>query len=117
MFTKLTKIFNALTFAVLFSTVGIIGHASAMPSGVHHGSTHGMSTANCATVCLSAPTNSIKRDTPPVYDEQDDEPEPPYYLQFESAQTGWYAEKSITPRIIDIDDKIPILQLCCILRV
>lgn len=117
MFKKLTKIFNAITFAVLFSTVGIIGHASAMPSSAQHGSMHGISTANCATVCLSAPTNAIKRDISPIHDEQDDEPEPQYYLQFESAQTGWYAEKSITPRLVDVDDKIPILQRCCVLRV
>lgn len=117
MFTKLTRIFNAIIFAVLFSTVGIIGHASAVPSNTHHGSMHGTSPANCATVCLSAPTNGIKRDITPAYDEQDDEPEPPYYLQFESAQTGWYAEKSITPHLVDIDDKVPILTRCCVLRI
>jgi hypothetical protein len=112
----LTKIINAITFAVLYSTVGIVGHAAAMPSGVHHGVEHSSSAANCATVCLSAPTSVTKRETP-IYDEKDNEPSPPYYLQFASTHTGWYAEKSITPRVLDQEDKIPIYQRCCVLRV
>ena len=112
----LVRIINALTFALLFSTVGIVGHASAMSSGMHHGvSEHGSSSANCATICLSAP-NDNRRETP-GNDERQKEPEPPHYLQFESANTGWYAEKSITPRTIDSEEKIPILLRCCVLRV
>jgi hypothetical protein len=112
----LTKIINAITFAVLFSTAGIVGHAAAMPSSMHHGMMeHSSSAANCATVCLSAPT-SIKKETP-VCDEQDNEPEPPYYLQFESAQTGWFAEKCIAARTIEKENKIPIYQRCCVMRV
>lgn len=87
-----------------------------MPSSAHHGNAHNSSVANCVTVCLSAPTNSTKQETP-IQDEQDDEPQFPFYLQFESAQTGWHAEKSITPHVVEEDDKIPILQRCCILRV
>lgn len=112
----LTRIINAITFAVLFSTVGIVGHASAMPSSMQHGAfEHGSSAANCATVCLSAP-NERKRESP-ENEEQQKEPEPPYYLQFDSAQTGWYAEKSITPRVVEQEKKIPILLQCCVLRV
>lgn len=112
----LTRIVNAITFAILFSTVGLVGHVSAMPSGMQHGALeHGSSSANCATICLSAPTET-KRESP-EYEEQQKEPEPPYYLQFESVQTGWYAEKSITPRIVDQEEKVPILLRCCVLRV
>lgn len=115
MFNKLTKIINAITFAVLFSTVGIVGHASAMPAGMHHGSASTPSVSNCATACLSAPTSETKREAP-IYDEKDDEPEPPYYLQFESAQTGWFAEKSFVSRSIEEPGKIPKYQLCCVIR-
>lgn len=72
--------------------------------------------AKCATVCLSAPAMGTKREAP-VNKEVDDKPELPYFLQFESAQTGWYAEKSITPPIIEPEGKVPIYQLCCVLRV
>lgn len=111
----LKKIINIVFLAALFSTVSIVSHASAMPSSMHHSSAHG-TPANCATICLNAPTNDSKREIPANKDE-DDNPEIPYFLKFESAQTGWFAEKKFTPRVIEQEDKVPIYQLCCVLRV
>lgn len=110
----LTKIINAFTFAVLISTVGIVGHASAMPESMH-GASHSSSPANCINICLSAPT-SPKKETPD-YKDKEVEPRPPYYLQFDSTQTGWYAEKKLNARTIDQPDKVPKHLRCCIIRV
>lgn len=113
---RFIKIINAAFVGLLFSTLGIVGHVSAMPSGMHHGGVteHNSSSTNCVTVCLGTPAD--KKREQPVFEEDDDEPEPPYYLQFESAQTGWFAEKSIVSRSIEEPEKIPKYQLCGVMR-
>ena len=110
------KVISSVFVALFISTFGIIGHASAaMPAGAHGTMEHKTtSSVNCATICLSAPADKNRES--PVYNEEDDEPAPPSYLQFTSAQTGWYAEKQITARSIDEPGKIPKYRLCCVIR-
>ena len=50
--------------------------------------------------------------------EDDDEPTPPYYVQFESASSGLFVEKKIIPasQDIHIPEKVPKYRLCCVVR-
>ena len=109
------KTINFVFTALLISIFSVAGHAAAMPAGSHGAMKHeANSSVGCATIFLS--TAADKKREVPVYDEKDDEPEPPYYLQFESAQTGWFAEKSLVARSIEEPGKIPKYQLCCVMR-
>lgn len=112
------QVINIITtafVAVLFSTFGMIGHASAMPAEMHGSSTHHKTTpTNCATICLSTPINKDRNQ--PDHHEQDNEPEEPYYLQFASVHTGWLSEKKFATRTIDPPEKVPKYRLCCVIR-
>lgn len=113
------RLFSAvitLVVGLLISTFGLMGHASVMAASSHSGGMHheGTSPLNCATICMSGPTN--KREELPPYAESEKEPEEPFYLQFESGRTTWFAEKSVIARAIEEPGKIPKYRLCCVIR-
>lgn len=102
--------------ALLISTLGLMGHASATAVNSHSGGMHheSVSSLNCATVCLSAPAN--KKEELPPYVESEREPKEPFYLQFESGRTTWFAEKSLVARSIEEPGKVPKYRLYCVVR-
>lgn len=98
------KVITASLVGLLFSTLGIISHASAMPAGMHGSMEHKTVTSvNCATVCLSAPSG--KEREVPAYNEDDDEPEPrrgvPHLVEFDP-----FAEPEKQPRTSTHDETI-----------
>lgn len=112
---QILKTFGVFSIALIFSTFGMIDHASATPVTEHtHIEHETVLSTNCATICLSTPAD--KKHELPIYDEEEDEPKAPYYLKFESARTSWFAEKSIAARSIEEPGKIPKYRLCCVIR-
>ena len=112
---NLVKFFNILFIALLISSFGIIGHASATSSRSHSdASSKTTSSASCTAFCVNAPVN--KDQDMPDLDEEDDTPPPPHYQQLTSAQTGWFAERRIVAQSIDVPDTIPKYRLCCVIQ-
>ena len=112
---KVFKTTHALLVALLISAFGVIGHVSAMPVAEHgHTQYAATASASCASICIGVPAN--KKQEMPVLDDDEKEPQPPYYLQFKSAQTGWFAIKSIEARTIEQPGVIPKYRLCCTIR-
>ena len=118
MMKRLYKTANSILVALLISAFGIIGHVSAMPvveAGHSQHSQHAPAApANCAAICIGVPAD--KKQDIPVFNEEDDEPQPPYYMQFKSAQTSWFAEKRLVARSIEQPSEIPKYRLCCTIR-
>lgn len=101
---RLIKIINAAFIGLLFSTLGLAGHASAMPMGIHGSMEHKtVSSVNCAAICLSA--TSDKRQEIPPHDNEEDEPElsrgAPYHGEFDP-----FAEPEKLPRTSVHDETI-----------
>lgn len=118
---RLFKPAYSLLTALLISAFGLIGHASALPivkQGHTQHSQHTQhaptSSANCAALCVGVPAD--KKEEIPVFNKKDDEPQPPYYLQFKSAQTSWFAEKHLVARSVEQPSEIPKYRLCCTIR-
>jgi len=116
MMKRIINVIMTMLVALLVSTFGLMGHVSASTISSHSGSMHheSVSSLNCATICLSAPTN--KKEDLPTYVESEREPEEPFYLQFESGRTTWFAEKSLVARSIEEPGKVPKYRLCCVIR-
>ena len=91
-----------------------MGHVSAMQSTSHHGAASSMP-EHCTMLCQNSEPNKQNKlqDADP---EEDDEPQPPYYLQFDSVHSSFFVEKEIASQAIHIPDKIPKYRLCCVIR-
>ena len=109
------KITQAIFAVLLINSLGIVGHTSAMPMTGHDQMQHATApSSNCATVCSGIPVDK-KREFE-VFNEEDDEPQPPYFLQFHSARTDWFSEKKRLTKLIEQPDNTHIYKLCCTIR-
>lgn len=105
-------LFSSVTMVVI-TAISPLSHVSAMQT---HGTSTNMS-QHCAILCNNE--TAKKEDTPGDLDrsdEDDDTPIPPYYLQFQSAQTGFQVEKAIQARDIDVPTNIPLYRLFQVIR-
>ena len=114
---KLSRVLLSSVVSLIVVAVTPFGHVSAMQSSsMHH---DGMSSTpeHCAMLCQNtgAKKEYYLQD---IDSEEEDEPVSPYYLQFESVNSGLFIEKKIVPtsQNIHIPEKVPKYRSCCVVR-
>lgn len=110
---RLLHILISGIIAIVSLAIAPTAPVSAMQA--HDNSQHSMS-QHCSTLCNSV---GIKKtdDSDIQHIKEDDEPTPPYYLQFQSARTGIRVDTVIHSREKDdVRTNVPIYRLCCVIR-
>lgn len=117
----MNKLFHVLLSSVVSLVVVAIspfGHVSAMQSvSMHHGITSGGSmTEHCAVLCQTSPVKKDDNFKNIPLEDDDDEPAPPYYLQFDSVVNGFFVEKDAKPQCVFAPEKVPKYRLYCVIQ-
>jgi hypothetical protein len=113
------RLLAATLSALLLLAVGQFKHVSAMQMphdmmGMNHGSSAG-SSLTCATLC-STMTVGKKEMYDTVVRKDEDEPEPPYYRQFQANAAQLNCLHSQKPLSADLPLKVPIHIRHCVFR-
>lgn len=101
-------------FIVFLGAFTFVSHTAVASAFSHPETNHKTSTSNCVSSCIGIPSDKTRAQ---FDDEKDDEPTPPpYYLQFDSTQTEWFAQKQLNFRSHDKPEKVPKYRACCVIR-
>lgn len=115
---KLLQVLLSSVVSLIVVAITPFSHVSAMQSSTmnHSGMSSNMS-EHCTMLCQNADAKK-ENELKDVESEDDDEPTPPYYLQFKSVNSDLFVEKSIVPtsQVIHTPEKVPKYRLCCVVR-
>lgn len=112
---KILQTSAALILSLFFIVISPVDHVSAIKSTMasNHGTTSN-TLDHCKTFCKNTQAKNNEDIESP--DDEDDEPTPPYYLQFESTRTDYVLKKHTAQKIPEESEDTPKYRLCCVIR-